>query len=163
MSDASTDPIAAQRRELMFHSIDEVLREVDALLEGARAGRVKTCGNWTLGQILNHLAAWAEYSYTGMPMKVPWFVRLLLRGRRHKFINEPMRAGVRIPKVEGGTLATEPAEVEPAAGRYRAVLERLKREHPNRKHPIFGDMPHEDWIKLQLRHAELHLGFARIA
>jgi hypothetical protein len=40
------------------------------------------------------------------------------------------------------------------------VLERLRREPPTGPHVIFGRLPHEDWIKLQLRHAELHLSFA---
>lgn len=151
------------RRTLRFETIDQVLAEVDRLAEAARQGSVRTAGTWTVGQNLNHLAAWAEYAYTGMPMKTPWFIRLILRLRRHAFLNKPMPAGVRIPGIRGGTLATDPAELEPAVARYRAALERLKREPPSIPHQVFGPMPHEDWIKVNLRHAELHLGYLSIA
>jgi hypothetical protein len=150
------------RRTLRFERLDDLTAEVDRMAAAAAQGRACPGGTWTLGQIFNHLAAWAEYSYTGMPLKVPWVIRLLMRMRRRAFFNDPMPAGVRIPRVNGGTLATEPAELEPALARYRAVLDRLAREAPARAHPIFGALTHEEWIKLQLRHAELHLGFVRI-
>ena len=50
------------RRPLRFESIDQVLAEVDRLVEAERAGQLKRLGNWTLGQVLGHLAVWAEYS-----------------------------------------------------------------------------------------------------
>src|SRR5215475_3803919 len=96
------------RRMLRFESIDQMTAEVDRLVEAERAGRLRRLGNWTLGQTLGHLATWAEYAYTGVPLKVPFFVRWVLRLRKRKFLYEPMRAGARIPGVEGGTLATAP-------------------------------------------------------
>src|SRR5262249_46932126 len=68
-------------RMLRFESIDEVLAEVDRLAEADRAGRLRNLGNWTLGQTLGHLACWAEYGYTGTPMKVPFYIRWILRRR----------------------------------------------------------------------------------
>src|SRR5215472_6607838 len=81
---------APGRRMLRFESIDDVLAEVDRLVEAEHAGRLKRVGNWTLGQCLGHLAAWAEYSYTGAPLKVPFFVKWVLRLRKRKFLYEPM-------------------------------------------------------------------------
>ena len=149
----------ADRRLLRFESIDEVLTEMDRLVEAERAGRLRRVGNWTLGQTLGHLACWAEYSYTGAPLKVPFFIRWILRLRKRAFLYGPMKAGVRIPGVEGGTLATEPMALEEAQGRMRRIMERLKSEAPTAKNPIFGVLTHEEWTALHLRHAELHLGF----
>ena len=76
MSQVDTGQVP-NRRELQFKSIDDLLADVDRLIEAERVGRLKCLGNWTLGQTLGHLATWAEFSYTGIPMQVPWFVRML--------------------------------------------------------------------------------------
>ena len=149
----------SESRKLRFESIDEVLAEVDRLAEAERAGRLRRLGNWTLGQVLGHLAAWAEYSYTGTPLKVPFFIKWILRLRKRKFLYGTMRAGVKIPGVNGGTLATQPMSLDEALGRMRRVMERLKSEAPTAPNSIFGPLTHEEWIAINLRHAELHLGF----
>jgi hypothetical protein len=147
------------RRLLHFSSIDDVMAEVERLAEAERTGRLRRLGNWTLGQALNHLACWAEYCYTGTPLKVPFLVKWLLRLRKRKFLFEPMRSGVRIPGVEGGTLATEPRSLADGLERIGRVMERLRAESPTKPHSIFGRLSNEEWIASQLRHAELHLGF----
>jgi hypothetical protein len=144
---------------LRFESIDQMLAEVDRLIEAERAGRLRRLGNWTPGQILGHLAAWTEFGYTGVPLKVPFFIRWILRLRKRKFLYEPMRAGVRIPRVKGGTLATDPLPLDEGLARFRGIAERLKLEAPAAPSPIFGQLTHEESIALNLRHAELHLGF----
>ena len=149
----------AGRRVLRFESIDQVLAEVDRLAEAERAGRLKRLGNWTLGQTLGHLAAWAKFGYTGNPLRPPFFIRWFLRLRKRAFLYGPMRAGVKIPGVAGGTLATDPAPLDEALGRFRSVMERLKAEAPTAPSPIFGRLTHEEAVALNLRHAELHLVF----
>jgi hypothetical protein len=149
----------ADRRALRFESIDQLMAEVERLAEAERAGRLRRLGNWTLGQTLGHLATWAEYGYTGAPLKVPFFIKWFLRLRKRKFLYGPMRAGVKIPGVEGGTLATEPVPLEEALGRMRRVMSRLQSEAPTAPNVIFGPLTHEEWVALILRHAELHLGF----
>jgi hypothetical protein len=147
------------RRLLRFESIEQAMTEADHLAEAERAGRLRRLGNWTLGQTLGHLAAWAEYGYTGCPLKAPFLIRWILRLRKRKFLYGPMRAGVKIPRVEGGTLATTPLPLDEGLGRYRRVMERLKTEAPTAPSPAFGMLTHEEAIALNLRHAELHLGF----
>ncbi len=147
------------RRTLHFDSIDQVLAEVERLAAAERAGRLRRLGNWTLGQTLGHLAGWIEYSYSSFPLKTPFFIRWILKLRKRSFLYGPMRAGVKIPGIPGGTLATEPATLDEALPRYRRILERLKVEAPSAPSPIFGKMTHDEWIALNLRHAELHLGY----
>ena len=150
---------ATTRRKLKFDSVEQVLADVDRLVDVERDGRLDHVGNWALGQALGHLASWAEYAYTGYPMKPPFFIRWILRSRKQAFLHEPMRAGVKIPGIAGGTLATEPVPVDEAVGRYKRVMARLKSEAPSLVHPIFGTLTHDEWIAINLRHAELHLGF----
>jgi hypothetical protein len=149
----------AGRRTLSFASIDEMMADVDRLVAVERAGRLKRLGNWTLGQTLGHLATWAEFSYTGAPLRPPFFIRWFLRLRKKRFLYGPMRAGVIIPGVEGGTLATAPMPLDEALPRLQRVMQRLKSEPPTAANPIFGPLKHEEWIAINLRHAELHLGF----
>jgi len=150
---------APRHRKLRYQSIDQALAEVDRLVAAERAGRLQRLGNWTLGQVLGHLSTWAEYSYTGAPLKVPFFIKWILRLRKRKFLYEPMPTGARIPGIKGGTLGTDPLPLDEAEGRYRRVLERLKSESPTAQNPIFGVLTHDEWIALHLRHAEGHLGF----
>lgn len=144
---------------LRFDSIGQVMAEVDRLVDAERGGRLRRLGNWTLGQTFGHLAAWVEYSYTGSPLKVPFFIKWILRLRKRKFLYGPMRTGVKIPGVEGGTLATESLPLDEALDRMRRVMERLESEAPTAPNPIFGLLKHEQWMALHVRHAELHLGF----
>jgi hypothetical protein len=149
----------AGRRTLRFESVDQAMAEAERLAEAERAGRLKRLGNWTLGQTLAHLAAWVEYGYTGAPLKVPFFIRWFLRLRKRKFLYGPMGAGVKIPGVEGGTLATDLVPLDEGLGRFRRAMKRLKAEAPTAPSPAFGRLTHEESIALNLRHAELHLGF----
>jgi hypothetical protein len=160
---ASSPPVntakVANRRMLRFESINQMTAEVDRLVDAERKGRLKQLGNWTLGQTLGHLAAWMEYGYMPAPLNSPFFIRWILRLRKRKFLYEPMQAGVRIPGVKGGTLATDPMPLDEALTRFRRVAERVKAEPPTAPSPALGTLTHEESIALNLRHAELHLGF----
>jgi len=149
----------ANRRLLHFESIDQMLQEVDRLVAAERAGRLLQLGNWTLGQALGHLATWSEFSYTGVPLKPPFFIRWILRFQKNSFLYKPMRAGVRIPGIDGGTLGTEPVALDDGLARFKSICQRLKNEAPTVPSPVFGQMTHDESIALSLRHAELHLGF----
>ena len=146
-------------RALRFEAIDDLLTEVDRLAAADRSGTLVRRGNWTLGQALGHLATWAQFSFDGVPIEPPRFVKLILRMRKNKYLTQGLPRGVKIPKVEGGTLGTEALTLDEGLSRYRAVMERLRREMPPKPHAIFGPLTHEQWIALQLRHAELHLSF----
>jgi Protein of unknown function (DUF1569) len=147
------------RRPLHFERIDDAMAEAERLVDAERAGRLKRLGNWTLGQALGHLAAWTDYGYTGVPLTPPFFIRWILRLRKQKFLYAPMRAGVRIPRVEGGTLATEPLSLDEGLERWRRSMQRLKREAPTAPNVVLGKLTYDESIALTLRHAELHLSF----
>lgn len=148
------------RRTLRFNSPGDVLRDVEQLAAAERAGTLRRSGNWTLGQNLNHLTAWINYAFDGFPLKAPpFFIRWLLKLRKSKFLNESMPQGIKIPGVPGGTLSFEPIPSDEGARQYAAAWQRLEKNAPTLPNLIFGPMTHEEWIKLNLRHAELHLGY----
>jgi uncharacterized protein DUF1569 len=149
----------ADRRILRFESIDDCLDEANRLAPSHRRGQCKQLGNWTLGQTFGHLATWAEYSYSPCPIKAPWFVRFFMGFKRSSYIYGPMKPGIRIPRVDNGTLGTEPIEMEEGLQRFMKAFERLRRETPTCPSPVFGMMTRQEAQAMNQRHAELHFGF----
>ena len=147
------------RRPLHFNTIDDALADVERLAAAEKQGRLKRLGNWTFGQILGHLASWARYSYDGVPIKVPFFIRWVVRPLKRRAISKPMPAGRSIPRVPGGTVGTDNLSTDEGLARFRESFTRLKDECPGRPHLLFGKLTHDQWINLNLRHAELHLSF----
>ena len=58
------------RRSLTFASLDRVMPDVDQLLAGHT-----TVGQWSLGQICNHLMRTLTWTVEGYPKLAPWIVR----------------------------------------------------------------------------------------
>jgi hypothetical protein len=149
------------RRRLRFHTIDDALAEAERLVAAERQGRLDCAGNWELGQALGHLATWANFALDGYPpeIRAPLPVRMVLRLMRNSVLRKGMMPGVRIGKLPGGTVGLEPMDADEGLRRFRAALERLRTNAPAIPNPVFGPLTHEQWIQLNLRHAELHLGF----
>lgn len=150
------------RRTLRFETPGDAVREAERLAAAEREGRIRALGNWSLGTALNHLGAWAEYPFGGYPAEVanpPWFVKAIARLMKGRFARKPMPAGMRIPTIPAGTMATEQASTEDGLARVRAAFTRLEREAPTRPNPVLGPLSHEEWRGMNTRHAELHLSF----
>ncbi len=149
------------RRALRFETVREALADAERVVAAEKAGTLKRLGNWSTGQVLGHLAYWTDRPYDGYPegFGAPWFVRVILRLRKNKMLNGSLPAGVQIPKVPGGTLGTEEMSTEEGLARYRRAISRLEAGPPARDNIVFGPLTHEEWKKLNLRHAELHLSF----
>jgi hypothetical protein len=128
---------------------------VDAESEGT----LMRSGNWTLGQTFNHLATWVDYAFDGVPLRIPFFIRWIVRPMKNQLLTKPMRAGSKIPRVAGGTLATTVVPTAEGWTHFQKAIARLSNETPARPSPLFGPMTHDEWIAQHLRHAELHLSF----
>ncbi len=81
------------RRKLDYKSFDELLADADRL----SSGDVKTLGNWSPGQIFQHLANAYNGSIDGLPGGFPWFIRAMARMFKKKLIGGPMPAGIKMP------------------------------------------------------------------
>ncbi len=149
------------RRTLRFATLNEAMAEAERVVAAEKAGSLERLGNWSAGQTLGHLAAWMSFPYDGYPpgFGAPWFIRVLLKLQKKKFLNGSLPAGVRIPHVPGGTLGTESMSADEGLARYRRAAARLEAGAPTCDNIVFGPLTHEEWTKLNLRHAELHLSF----
>jgi hypothetical protein len=151
----------SQRRNLHFDSIDQIMADVDQLADAQKQGKLRSLGNWTAGQNLGHLASWIDYSYDGVPFKVPFIARIVMRPFKKAFLYKPMKPGSRIPKLPGGTAGIDVIPFDDGLARFRKNLARLKSGPPKIPHALFGPFTHDEWIAQHLRHAELHLSFLR--
>lgn len=151
---------SANRRKLRFESAVDLFAELDQIEAASQRGTLTTTGNWTAGQILSHLSAWIDYGYDGFPISPPPLpVRWLLKWMLPRMLSGGMTAGVKIPGVKGGTTGVDDAATEDALARYRAAVSRMLSEPAKYPSPAFGPLSEPDRIRLQLRHAELHLSF----
>jgi hypothetical protein len=145
------------RRKLKFASIDEAVADAEKCVSSPQT---KMLGNWPLGQLLMHLTLAMNSSIDGISAKAPWFIRLLSPLFKGRILKHGMSAGFKLPKeVEAGFFPAAPSSQE-ALEKFRAAANRIKTERMTSPHPVFGRLTHEEWMKLHLRHAELHLGFA---
>lgn len=150
------------RRVLKFESVAAMMADVDRIVAAERAGTLKRLGNWTVGQNLGHLATWINFAFDGYPPDLqhpPLWIKLLLRLMKRKFLNGGLPSGARIPKIEGGTKGTEVMSTDEGLNRFRAAWARLNANAPAIPNPIFGKMTHDEWKRMHLSHAGLHLSF----
>ena len=154
------DAVAPQRRKLRFETIDDAIAEAYRLVAAEREGRLRRAGNWSLGKTLAHLATWANFAFEGYPPEVsaPLPVRLIARAMRGRVLNKGMMAGVKIGRLPEGTVGLEEVPADVGLERFTTALRRLANSAPTAENPVFGKLTNAQWIQLNLRHAELHLG-----
>jgi|ERR1051326_3118108 hypothetical protein len=158
MSTATIDTTkVAGRRTLHFDSIDQILDEVETL---AKCREIRTIGNWTPGQIFQHLANTITCSIDGFKRMLPAPMRWLLRiFFKKKFLNKPMPAGFKLSAKQAEYLVPAPTSVEDGLRNLRTALHRFKTETKRSPSAFMGTLTDEEWVKIHCRHAELHLSF----
>jgi hypothetical protein len=120
------------RRELRFNSLSEIEDDARRLT----VVPVKHLGNWSLGQVLHHLAIVMHQSIDGMPLQVAWYLRLLGPLFKKRFLTKGLTPGFQISR---GALRSMVAD--PSAGSdegliaLREAIARLETETPARATP----------------------------
>ena len=115
-------------------------------------------GNWSLGQICQHLAAGMDMAIDGPPFKPGWLLRTIGPFIKKRMITRPMSPGFRFPKT---ATVLMPGNLDTAAGvaAIEKAVGRLRENRQRKPHVIFGAMTHEEWDQLEFRHCEMHLSF----
>lgn len=144
------------RRKLRFASYGDLSAELDRLA----AAPLRQLGNWSLGQNCRHLAVSMNNSIDGYNFRASWAVRILAPLLfKARILNKGMSPGFKFPASAAKQLT--PAAVDDATGvaELRAAIARQERETHRVPSPIFGPLTNDEWTKLHLRHAEMHLSF----
>ena len=141
------------------------MEELEFFLNNLTAKKAKTTGNWTLAQILCHIADTMEFflSQQEGAIQVPDFIqntvgKLLL----YKFfLFGKMDRGLKNPIKKG----------EPNNGDFSIELERVItlskkfKDHTGtfNKHPVFGSLSREELTKLHLLHCSNHFSYIQFS
>jgi Protein of unknown function (DUF1569) len=147
------------RRKLDYKSFDELLADADRL----STDNVKTLGNWSAGQIFQHLAHAYNGSIDGLPGGFPWFIRTAARIFKKKLIGGAMPAGIKMPATLAKAVMPEPTSTQVGLANLHAAVSRLKQEPRRATHPVFGEITKEEWDTIHLNHANLHMSFLTTA
>ncbi len=145
----------AGRRTLDYKSFDELLADADRL----SSANVKTLGNWSPGQIFQHLANAFNGSIDGFPNAFPWFMQAMARMFKNKLVNGAMPAGIKMPAKLAKVVMPEPTSTEVGLGNLHAAVSRLKQDLHRAPHPAFGEISKKEWDTVHLKHASLHMSF----
>ncbi len=144
----------AERRKVTISTLDQVMPEIDRLMEGH-----ETVGNWTLGQVCNHLAATFVYSIEGFPGQAPWLLRVTLGKIIWKKIRRErgMKAGIKVPE----RYQPKPdLDARAEAEALRAAVDLYARHTDGMAiHPMFGPIGRDGWTELHCIHCAHHLSF----
>ncbi len=148
----------AERRPLVFNDLNEILAEAERLASGP----VRTTGNHSFGQILEHLARTHDMATGKLPApSPPWFLRLLIPLLKPMLLrNKPLSPGFKLPqKAETAFWPKQEFEVAAALAHLRDSVVFYNTHGPTPKHPMFGTITRQQNEQLQCRHAALHLSF----
>ena len=143
------------RRKLDFGSYQEMLADADRL----GSGPVKVLGNWSPGKIFKHLAIVYNGSIDGLNSKAPWPIRVLGRLMKNKLLSGPMPAGLKLPTGAAKLLIPDETSIDEGLAALHAAVVRLEQEPHRAEHPVFGAVTREEWDRIHLKHASLHLSF----
>lgn len=147
-------PPGPPRRALRFERFDQIMPDVERLARGHRM-----VGNWTLGQMCNHLAGSFRGSLDGFDMSRHFIKRTLFRRLLRAYT---FRYGIPPDYLVDRTLTPAPdADPARAIEDLRAAIARYRgHSGPLRSHPLFGRMDRPTWDRIHLIHSAHHLSFA---
>ena len=149
----------AGRREVYYNSLQDFQDDVEQLA----SGEIVRLGNWSPGQVFMHLARAMQMSIDGTDATAPWYLRLGARLIRSRLIKGPMQPGFKLPPHAETALVAGATSTEEGLAALRAAIARLEREAPRAAHPLLGALTPDEWLRLHLTHAALHMSFLRPA
>jgi len=154
----------APRRTLKFNSLADLSAELDRLESAHRAGTLRHTGNWTPGQIFQHLAIFMRCAADGFPPgKPPLLMKLFMQLviKRLAVRGDSPPPGIKLPPEAAFLIPKGDVTFDAGLSELRTVISRVtergeKFTHPS---PVFGKLTHEQWAKLHFGHCQHHLGY----
>lgn len=145
----------AKRRPLDFHSLDEVIAEVERL----RDGGYTATGKWNLSQIGDHLSETMRIGMDGDEKRLPWPMRKvfgLILGYARR--SRKMMAGApTLPRLTPEPLeADDPAKIDRL---LTTLAEARDFAGPLPPYPLCDGLTLDGWKDLMVVHAQHHLRF----
>lgn len=150
-----------------YHSLNDIRAELDRFEAAYASGQLRTTGNWSAGQILEHcgnpisLAIDGWVNESGDPIVFPIFLRVLGSTMIKPTLGRiKARPGIKLPKKASRLLPQPERSFEDGMKIFRDNMARIESgEQMTKKSPLLGKMTHDKWMKLHLDHCRLHFGF----
>ena len=152
----------APRRKLQFHTLHEILRDVEQLGAVTSETGESICadGNWTAAQIVEHVTFFIDGAIDGFSFTAPLPIRVLARPFKKRILTKPMKPGIKLPARMNVVLPDPDTTWDEAVSALRDAVGRIDiGERMTQPSPLLGAMTHEDWVKMNCRHAEMHFSF----
>lgn len=147
----------AERRQLHFNSLDDIGADVERL---AKSREIRALGNWSPGQVFQHVANVMNKCIDGFAFRPPAIIRFVVRCFfKRRFLTKPMAPGFKLPAAAASELIPPATTQEAGLDSIRRALARLQTETIRVPSPVLGPLTVEQWNQLHCRHAELHLSF----
>lgn len=146
----------ATRRKVAYASLEEIAADAKRL----NAADASATGNWSRGQIFEHLARLMDFSLDGFPFNMPGVFRLI--GKYYfkpLILKNGMKPGINLKGNSLKALAPDPLEDQAGLDHLLNSIERLQNESQRHRSPFLGELTREEWDLLHQRHAELHMSF----
>jgi hypothetical protein len=147
----------AARREIRYQSFDDFVSDA----ERAVREKSRTTGNWSLGQILEHLARANDRLIDGFGFQAPFPFRIVGPLFKNRILDRGMTPGFNLSKTGSALLVPDETETGAAFEHLRNSVKRLQSETKRSPHPFFGRLTIDESNRLSLRHAELHMSFVK--
>lgn len=152
----------APHRTVTLHSLDDLKTEVSNIEHALAKRDLVVHGNWTAGQICRHIGKFIGFSIDGFDGSAPWFARIVIQlfFKKKALGNAPMPRGIQLPKSAASMLPEPTISDAEGIASLRAQIARLDAgERMTQPSPIFGQLTHDQWLHVHLKHAAMHLGF----
>jgi hypothetical protein len=147
---------ASGRREVRYRNHDEVLADAERLA----ATGYRQLGNWSLGQVAKHLSAAMNTALDGWKVLPAWPIRRLARFLyKDKVVRGPMQPGFKLPAKFASALIPDATADAAGIEALRTAVRRWKTEPQRHPHGFFGKLTSDEWEKLMLNHAAMHMSF----
>ncbi|QDU48418.1 DUF1569 domain-containing protein [Gimesia panareensis] len=146
----------AKRRTISYATLQEIADDAVRL----HAAGAPTTGNWSQGQIYEHVARLMDGSLDGFDFTAAWPLRKIA-----KFVIKPrifkkgMPAGFQLKGDAGKALLPDPVADQAGLDHLLHAIQRLQNEPQRHPSPILEELTREEWDLLHRRHAELHMSF----
>jgi hypothetical protein len=146
----------AGRRSLHFSSMADINADLDSL----STKKVRALGNWTPGQIYQHLATSMNIAIDGATFTTSWPFRIIGRFFMKKRLQyKPMSPGFKLPANAAKELVPPPTDEKVGLEALRKAIKRMQTETKRAASPFLGELTREECDRIHCRHAELHLSF----
>lgn len=150
-----------KKRQLKFNDFDEMMAEVNMLLEHGYVSQ----RNWNLSQACGHLSDWIRFPMDGFPVPplpikvIMWLMKVTVAPSMARkilangFSGGMMTAPETVPAPDAATDSEAVKQLQSVVDRAKTFDGEL---HPS---PLFGPTNREKYVKVNLLHAEHHLGY----